>query len=82
MPNNKEFLGDFEIERHIKMMNDRDLLEFTARQVYDVCGIVNKHGLRLHSLEVRGNKITGIAGGIGTMIGAAVVAVINWFVDR
>jgi len=82
MPNNKSFLNDFELERHIKLMGDRDLLEFTARQAYDTCKLVAKHEKRIVALETRSNRITGIAGGIGTMIGAAILAMLNWFVNR
>ena len=82
MSNNKGFQADIDIEHSIKEMPDRQLLEFTARQVYSVCGTVRDHGRRINNLEGRARKTTGIAGGIGTAIGAAIVTLFNYFAHR
>jgi len=77
-----EFISDLELEQHIKTLGDRELMEFMARQVYDVSGVVTKHGKRISALEGRGKKETGLTGGIGAVIGGAAVAVINYFTGR
>ena len=79
---NREFINDLQVEQRIKEMNDRELMEFTARQVYDVCSIAGNNTKRIVSLERRGNKIMGIIGGVGTFVGAIIVAVINYFAGR
>ena len=82
MPNSKTFLNDLELEKHIKDMDSRQLMEFTARQVYDVCSLVTKHERRINYLEKQSNKVTGVIGGIGTFIGAVTVGVINYFINK
>lgn len=77
-----EFISDMQLEERLQAMNDRQLLEFTARQVYDVTGVVGKHDKRIKVLEGRGKKETGITGGLGAVVGAAVVAVVNYFTGR
>lgn len=80
MPNGMEFLSDLELEKLVKGMNDRELMEFTARQVYDVCNLAGSNQRRIMILEKRGNKIVGIAGAIGTFIGAVISGIISFFV--
>lgn len=77
--NGNEYLADLEVEEKIQKMSDRELLEFNARQTYDLCGAVAKHEKRISSLEGRNRKQSGIIGSIGGVIGAAVVAVITYF---
>lgn len=66
------FLTDLEVEERIQEMSDRELLEFTARQVHN-------HSKRIAALESTRRKVTGTWAGIGTFVGAAVVAAINFF---
>lgn len=82
MPSRIPFLNDIEIEQHIKEMDDRSLMEFTARQVYDVCLLAASNERRIVTLEKQGHKITGIAGTFGTLFGAAIVAIVDFFVKR
>lgn len=82
MPNGLEFLSSLELEQRLKGMNDRELSEFTARQVYHTCLLANSNERRIVTLENKGNKITGVAGAIGTLIGAAIVGILNWFVGK
>ncbi len=82
MANGEEFITDLEFESHIKDMNDRQLQEFTARQVYDVCSVVSKHAKRIVALEKKSNKIIGAAGAVGTGIGAGVIAIISYFTNK
>ncbi len=79
---NKNFQSDLQVEQQIKEMPDRELMEFTARQVYSVCSTVRSHGQRIERLEGRANKMTGLAGGIGTAIGAALVALFSHLNNR
>ena len=79
---NNEFIDDLEVEQRIKEMNDRQLMEFTARQCYDIISVASKHGKRITVLERRGNKIMGIVGGIGTFVGAVIITVFNYFAGR
>ena len=82
MANRTEFLDDLELERRLANMSDRDLLEFTARQTYDVCNLAGSNERRIVSLEKRGNKFMGSIGIVGAFIGAVIVSVINFFVSK
>ncbi len=82
MPNGKQVISDIEYEQHIKYMDDRQLLEFTARQVYDLCVKVSEDRKRIDALEKHDQKAFGTAGGIGAVIGAAIATVIDYFIRR
>ena len=77
MNNNRKFLNDLEFEDHLKDMSDRDVLEFTARQTYNVCQLASSNERRINILERRGNKFIGIVGAVGAFVGAIIIAVIN-----
>ncbi|GAG90101.1 unnamed protein product, partial [marine sediment metagenome] len=79
MPNGRYFLNDMEFEQHIKKLSDRQLLEFTSRQTYDISILARHNEKRISALEGQSNRRTGIIGGGGAIIGAAVVAVIDYF---
>lgn len=79
MPNGKEYLNELELEKEIKGMGTRELLEFTARQSYETTVCVAGHEKRITVLEKRKTRTTGVWAGIGTGIGAAIVALINFF---
>ena len=82
MLGDSEMLGNLDFEKRIKEMDDRSLLEFTARQTYDVCQLVSKHDRRLRVVENRDRKFMGTIGGIGGAIGAGIVAAINYFIGK
>jgi len=82
MPDGRYFLNDMEFEQYIKELSDRDLLEFTSRQTYDIFILSGDNKKRIGKLEAQSNKRSGIIGGGGAMIGAAVAAVIDYFVRR
>lgn len=82
MPNGREFISDLEFESRIKDMNDRQLQEFTARQVYDITTVVAKHDKRITAVERKSNKIVGTAAAIGTGIGAAVIALVSYLTGK
>ena len=82
MSNKKEFLNRLEIEESFRGMSDRQLIEFTARQVYEVCRVASNHTDRIQALEKQNTKFFGIIGGVGTIIGAVVVSIINYLLRR
>ena len=82
MANRTEFLDDLELEKRLASMSDRDLLEFTARQTYDVCILSGSNERRIILLEKRDNKFMGSIGIVGAFIGAVIVSVINFFVSK
>jgi len=82
MPNGKELVNELEFEQHIKNLNDRELIEFVARQQYDTSKLCPVHDRRLRDLEKRGRKETGITGGAGAVFGAFVMGAIDYFLRR
>ena len=81
-PNGRYILNDMEFEQNIRQMNDRQLLEFTARQTYGVCLLAESSEKRIDILERRDRKTFSIIGGLAAFFGAAVVAIINFFLGR
>ena len=82
MSNGQEMLDDLELEKRISELDDRGLQEFTARQVYETRKDVSSNTRRIKCLETRNKKTFAITGGIGSVIGAAIIAVINYFTTR
>ena len=76
---NDTMLNDAEFENEIREMSDRQLSEFTARQVLGLCKRIKGNEGRITSLEGRSKKAFGITGGISGALGAAVVALIDYF---
>ena len=79
MANGNEMLGDLEFERRIGELNDRELLEFTARQVFETRKIVGSNTKRIHGLEGRSRKAFAFSGGAGTFVGGVIVGIISYF---
>lgn len=71
----EDILGDLEFEQLIGGMSDRELAEFNARQIHDL-------GRRMRTVEGRGRKAMGAFGGIGALVGAAVVGAIDYVLRR
>ncbi len=82
MTDGRYFLNDIEFERYIKELSDRELLEFTSRQTYDLSILARHTERRVSILEKQGIKRSGIIGGIGALLGATVAAVVNYFVTK
>jgi hypothetical protein len=82
MPNGRYFLNDLAFEQQIKDMSDRQLLEFTARQTYDVSILATTNAKKISTLEHRDKKFAGAMGGIGGAIGAGIITAINYFTGR
>ncbi len=82
MPNGKELVNELDFEKQIKEMDDRGLLEFTARQVYETCEITKKHSGRIKTLEDGSKKISTISGSISGGLTAAMIAVADYIMRR
>lgn len=71
MPNGRYVLNDLEFDREIRGMSDRDLMEFTAKLAYG-------NAVRISKLETVRRRSLSIASGVGTLIGAAFVSIIEY----
>lgn len=80
MPNGINFELDF--ERRIGEMPDRKLLEFVARQTYEVSGLVKTNSGRITELENGNKRASRIGGSISGAVAGAVIGVINYFVNH
>ena len=76
---NDNMLGDLEFEQRIGELSDRELSEFTARQIFECRKDIHSNTKRIRTLEGKSRKIFAITGATGTMIGGAIVALINYF---
>ena len=81
-PNGRYVLNDLEFEKQIKEMSGRQLLEFTARQTYDVSILARSNEGRVVKLENRDRKIFGATGGIGAVFGVIIASIIDYFMRR
>jgi len=75
MSNGGYILKDLDFEDKIENMDDRKLLEFTARLSYS-------NAIRIMTLERRGKRTIGSISGISAMVGAAFVGAIDYFLRR
>ncbi len=75
-------LDDLGFERQIKELSDRGLGEFTARQVFEARKDIHSNTSRIKSLEGKNKKVFAITGGAGTIIGGAIIGVINYFTNK
>ena len=82
MPNRNYMLNDMEFEQKIHQMGDRELLEFTARQMYDVSLLAADSRKRIDTLEKRDRKAFSVTGGLGAFFGAAVAAITDFLIRR
>ena len=85
-----EMLEELDFTRKMKTMKDRDLLEFMAGQVYEICQVCPKHTIsiekhegRLTVLEERDRKTFGAAGAVGggavAILGGVIIFVLKHF---
>ena len=80
MPNGINYELDF--EKRIGEMQDRQLLEFVARQTFEISSKIERHGKQIKTLEHHSRKISSMAGGISGTITAIIIGIINYFVNR
>lgn len=72
MPNGKYILNDLEFDKQIKEMNDRELMEFSARLGYS-------NAIRITSMEAQRRRAIGMTGGLGVFVGGVIVGLIEFF---
>ena len=75
MPNGKYILNDLEFDKHIKEMDDRELMEFSARLGYS-------NAVRISSIESQRKKALGLTGGTGVFVGGIIIAAMEYFRSR
>jgi len=80
--NGTNMLNRIEFDEHIKKMTNRDLLEFIAWQTYDVVILADNNKNRITKMESRNKKFMGFVGAGGSLVGAALVTVIDFFMQR
>ena len=80
MPNGINYELDF--EKRITEMPDRQLLEFVARQTFEITGKCKIYDMKITSLESGDRKVSGIMGGITGTVVAVIIGVINHFINR
>lgn len=72
MPDGVEMLDNASFEARIKSMSDRELSEFTARQLFDHCQkeiLVNK-------------KVSGVTGGISGAVAGIAIGLVEYFTRK
>lgn len=79
---NDEMLDDLRFDNKIKVMPDRDLLEFVAVQVHEISLVCPTHSDRLTQLESSSKKIAGNAGALGGGIAAGFGAILIFILKR
>jgi len=79
MPNGHDMLDSAEFETWLKSIDDRTLMEFTARQSYQTCQRCAVNETRLRKLEKRGTKSYGLAGAGGAFFTGVVLTLIDIF---
>ena len=92
MANGDELNAELTFEKQIVGMDDRKLLEFTARQVFEIkgeqvkfqaaCDQVPDHEKRIATLESGSRKSSVISGGIAGTILAVVIGIIEYFTKK
>jgi len=73
---------ELDFEKRIKEMADRQLLEFVARQAFEITDKCKTYDVKIASLETGDRKVSSIAGGISGTFTAVVIGIINYFVNR
>ena len=75
-------LDDAELEERMKSFTDRQLSEFTLRQVTVICRQYVAYGKRIKDLEDRDRKTFGLIGGLGAFFGTAVGAAASYIWEK
>lgn len=75
MPNGKYILNDLEFDKQIKEMDDRELMEFSARLGYS-------NAIRISSIESQRKRTIGLTGGLGVFIGGIIIGIVEYFRSR
>ena len=75
-------LNSLDFEKHIGEMKDRQLLEFVARQTFEITHKCKGYDKDIDSLKNGSRKLSGITGGITGTITGVIIGLINYFVNR
>ena len=73
-------LNDLNFEKRISEMPDRPLLEFIARQTYEITGKCKGYDKDIGLLKNGNRKVSSILGGISGTITAIIIGIIGWFI--
>ena len=79
MVSGRGVLNELEFEKKMCGMQDRQLLEFVARQNYETCLRCESHDIRISSLESGNRKASGIKGSITGTITGIIIGNISYF---
>jgi hypothetical protein len=80
MSNGNEMLNEMDFDKKVSEMKERgELLEFVAKQVYKISIRCPEEDKRITALESQNKKMFGVTGGVSGVIGAGIVAALNWF---
>lgn len=74
---NGMMLNEMEFERQLKKMPDRDLQEFTARQIFAICKRCERHEKRLNNLESIDRQMILKGSGVGAGMFGLVYGIIE-----
>ena len=80
MPNGINYELDF--EKRIGEMQDRQLLEFVARQTLEITGRLKTHDTQITTLENGDRKVSSIAGAVSGSITSVLIGIINYFITN
>ena len=73
---------ELDFEKRIAEMQDRQLLEFVARQTLEIAGKCKGYDTDIDALKTGDRKTSGIIGGISGTITAGIMGLINYFTNR
>ena len=71
---------ELDFEKRIKEMQDRQLLEFVARQMFEVTDKCKTYDSKIASIETGDRRTSSIMGGISGTITGILIGIINYFV--
>ena len=75
-------INDLDFEKRIGEMQDRQLLEFVARQTLEITSKCKVYDTKIADLETGNRKSSSIAGSISGTITAIIVGIISYFTSR
>jgi hypothetical protein len=82
MQNGKKVLNELDFEKRIQEMEDRDLLEFVARQSYDANISCAQFEQRIAEIETGNRKSSTVAGSVAGTATSVIVGLISYFTNR
>ena len=73
---------ELDFEKRISEMQDRQLLEFVARQTFEITGKCKTYDNQIATLENGSRKASSITGGISGTATAIFISALNYFFNR